>query len=71
MGAIKRNQKSVYGKKTGTDKTYTGLEPLEEIQVPIVDKDNLKGLSEKEAIKQVANDRNVAKNEIYKEIKIK
>lgn len=47
MGSIKRNEKSVYGKKTGTDKTYTGLEPLEEIQVPIVDKDNLKDLSEK------------------------
>lgn len=30
-----------------------------------------KGLSEKDAIKQVANDRNVAKNEIYKEIKVK
>lgn len=30
-----------------------------------------KGMSEKDAIKQVANDRNVAKNEIYKEIKVK
>ena len=30
-----------------------------------------KGLNEKDAIKQVANDRNVAKNEIYKEIKVK
>lgn len=30
-----------------------------------------KGLSEKDAIKQVANDRDVAKNEIYKEIKVK
>ena len=30
-----------------------------------------RGLSEKDAIKQVANDRNVAKNEIYKEIKVK
>ena len=30
-----------------------------------------KGLSEKDAIKQVASDRNVAKNEIYKEIKVK
>ena len=47
MGSIKRNQKSVYGKKTGTDKTYTGLEPLEKIQVPVVDADNLKKLSEK------------------------
>ena len=30
-----------------------------------------KGLSEKDAIKQVASDRNVAKNEVYKEIKVK
>ena len=30
-----------------------------------------KGMSEKDAIKQVANDRKVAKNEIYKEIKVK
>ncbi len=47
MGTINRNPKSVYGKKTGTQKTYTGLEPLPEIQVPVVDVNNLKGLSEK------------------------
>lgn len=47
MTSIKRNQKSLYGEKTGTDKTYTGLEPLEKIQVPVVDAENLKKLSEK------------------------
>ena len=47
MGTVTANKKSVYGKKTGTEKTYTGLEPLEEISVPVVDKDNLKKLSEK------------------------
>ena len=44
MGSVKRNQKSVYGKKTGTDKTYTGLKKIEKIQVPVVDADNLKKL---------------------------
>lgn len=47
MGTVTANEKSVYGKKTGTEKTYTGLEPLEEVSVPVVDKDNLKKLSEK------------------------
>ena len=42
------NKKSIYGKKTGTKETYTGLEPLPETTIPVVDKDNLKGLSEKE-----------------------
>ncbi|MBS7359059.1 MAG: polysaccharide deacetylase family protein [Oscillospiraceae bacterium] len=37
--------KSIYGKKTGTDKTYTGLEPLPNRDFPIVDPDNLSGLS--------------------------
>lgn len=47
MGSANKNSKAVYGKKTGTKKTYTGLEPLEAITVPVVDKDNLNGLSEK------------------------
>lgn len=47
MGTIKRNQKSLYGENTGTSKTYTGLEPLPETTIPVVDKDNLKNLSEK------------------------
>lgn len=41
----KTTVKAIYGKKTGTNKTYTGLEPLDEIQLPIVDPDNLRGLS--------------------------
>ncbi len=38
--------KSIYGKNTGTDKTYTGLEPLEKVTLPIVDPENLRGLSD-------------------------
>ena len=38
--------KAVYGKRTGTTKTYTGLEPLQEIELPVVDPENLRGLSE-------------------------
>ncbi len=44
---IKQNQKSIYGKNTGTKETYTGLEPLPEVALPVVDKDNLKALSTK------------------------
>ena len=40
--------KAVYGKKTGTDKTYTGLEPLPERQLPVVDPKNVRGISEEE-----------------------
>ncbi len=39
---------SVYGKRTGTDKTYTGLEPLKEITLPIIDPLNSRGLNETE-----------------------
>ena len=39
--------KAVYGKKTGTDKTYTGLEPLPEITLPLADPENIRGLSTK------------------------
>ncbi len=38
--------KAIYGKNTGTDKTYTGLEPLPEIQLPVIDPQNARGLSE-------------------------
>lgn len=44
--SIVKNNKSVYGKNTGTNATFTGLEPLETITLPVVDKDNLKALSE-------------------------
>ena len=47
MSTIKRNGESFYGENTGTSKTYTGLEPLPETTIPVVDKDNLKNLSEK------------------------
>ncbi len=40
--------KAVYGKRTGTDKTYTGLEPLSEVRLPVIDPENSRGLDEKE-----------------------
>lgn len=45
MDKIKNTSKAIYGKNTGTDKTYTGLEPLPTVNLPVVDPDNLKGLS--------------------------
>ncbi len=47
MENIKIEPKSFYGKNTGTDKTYTGLEPLPKAEYPVVDPDNLRGLSTK------------------------
>ncbi len=44
---IPQSKKSVYGEKTGTDKTYTGLEPLKSVTLPVFDPDNVRGLSEK------------------------
>ena len=45
MDKIKKTGKAIYGKYTGTKKTYTGLEPLSKVTLPIVDPDNLRGLS--------------------------
>lgn len=45
MDKIKNTAKAIYGKNTGTDKTYTGLEPLPKVSLPVIDPDNLKGLS--------------------------
>lgn len=45
MDNIKNNASVTYGKNTGTNKTYTGLEPLPEVTLPVVDPDNLRGLS--------------------------
>lgn len=39
---------AVYGKRTGTTKTYTGLEPLNEIKLPVVDPQNVRNLDETE-----------------------
>lgn len=50
--------KAVYGKRTGTTKTYTGLEPLSEIQLPVVDPENVRGLSEN----QIQHSFGVSKN---------
>ena len=44
MDKIKNTAKSIYGKSTGTAKTYTGLEPLSKVSLPVVDPNNLKGL---------------------------
>ncbi len=45
MDANKGEAHSVYGARTGTDKTYTGLEPLPEITLSVIDPENLRGLS--------------------------
>ncbi|MEE1503438.1 MAG: polysaccharide deacetylase family protein [Acutalibacteraceae bacterium] len=45
MDKIKNTAKAIYGKNTGTNKTYTGLEPLPKVSLPVIDPDNLKGLS--------------------------
>ena len=45
MDKINRTAKSIYGKNTGTNKTYTGLEPLPKVTLPVIDPDNLKDLS--------------------------
>ncbi len=37
--------KASFGKNTGTDKTYTGLEPLPERELPVIDPQNVRGLS--------------------------
>lgn len=48
MDIASKEHKAVYGKRTGTDKTYTGLEPLDEVTLPVVDPENVRGLSEDE-----------------------
>lgn len=45
MNTAKNNLQPIYGKNTGTDKTYTGLEPLPERDLPVVDPENVRGLS--------------------------
>lgn len=45
MDKIKRTAKVIYGEKTGTKETYTGLEPLPKVNLPVVDPENLKALS--------------------------
>ena len=61
-----RALKAVYGKKTGTDKTYTGLEPLDERTLPVVDPDNVRGLDESE----IQHSFGVSKNGIPHEISV-
>lgn len=45
MDKVQFTGNAEYGKRTGTSATYTGLEPLPERTLPIVDPDNLRGLS--------------------------
>lgn len=44
MGNVTGELHSIYGERTGTDATYTGLEPLPEVTLPVIDPDNLKNL---------------------------
>ncbi len=48
MDVSNKELKAVYGKRTNTNKTYTGLEPLDEISLPVIDPENVRGLSESE-----------------------
>ncbi len=66
MNTPRKELKSIYGKKTGTDKTYTGLEPLKEIKLPVVDPDNVRGLSET----PINHSYGVSKNELPHEISV-
>lgn len=42
---VELNKKALYGKRTGTEKTFTGLEPLPQIVLKATDTDNTRGLS--------------------------
>ncbi len=46
MNTIKKSYNVLYGKKTGTEETYTGLEPLPEISLEVTDSENVRGISE-------------------------
>lgn len=45
--AIKKNEASIYGKYTKTDKTFTGLEPLPLVAYEVLDPQNERGLDTK------------------------
>ena len=45
MDRIQFTGNAEYGERTGTTATFTGLEPLPEKNLPIIDPDNLRGLS--------------------------
>ena len=48
MDSVNISLKAIYGKRTGTKETYTGLEPLKAVKLPIVDPDNVRKLDESE-----------------------
>lgn len=56
--------KILYGENSGTDKTLTGLEPLQTIDYTVIDANNTKGLS----TEKICHSFGVAKNEIAHEI---
>ncbi len=55
-----------YGKRTGTDKTYTGLKPLSPRKMPVVDPQNARNLS----TKTISHSFGVAKDEKPNEISV-
>ncbi len=59
-----RKFKTTYGKDTGTNKTYTGLEPLQEISLPLVDPENIRNLSTKAINHSFGVSKNGAPHEI-------
>lgn len=58
------DKKIIYGERTGTDKTYTGLEPLQIVNFDVNDPNNTKGLS----TEKIRHSFGVAKNEAAHEI---
>ncbi len=45
---INKDLKVIQGERTGTNKTYTGLEPLKTVVFPVADPQNSRGISEEE-----------------------
>ena len=66
MDTATRKLRARYGKNTGTDKTFTGYEPLPERQMPIVDPENIRGLSTSE----INHSFGVSKNGVPHEISV-
>lgn len=66
VGLTERSKSAVYGKNTGTTKTYTGLEPLPQKKITVNDPDNTRALSEK----AVAHSYGVSKDGVPHDISV-
>ena len=66
MDKIKITKKVLRGSDTGTKKTYTGYEPLKEVELPVVDPENIRNLP----TKSINHSFGVSKDEIPHEISV-